>query len=307
MDVLTAVKEFCAAKLALSPYTLRGYKRYLGLFASWCDSEGLQLESLTARHVRAFLEMVSKRPGYKGEPLKHSTLRIYALSVKAFLSWCSREEEFEDLVSYKVARRVELPRSDQGVIETFTPEQLQAFFRAAEKQPELLAVRDKAILAVLVDTGIRAAELCGLMLDCVWTDPDDSFIKVQGKGRKERECPLGRMARIALRRYITRYRRPAERGDKHVFLSRVGTPLTTRGLDQVVQRLARAAHVKGAFCHRFRHTFAVQFLLNQGDIYKLSRLMGHSSVKITERYLQAVRSKQVRGGKSVLDHLQESK
>ena len=306
MDVLTAVKEFLAAKLALSPYTLRGYKRYLGLFASWCDEQGLQLEQLTARHVRAFLEAVSKRPGYKGGPLKHSTLRIYAISVKAFLNWCSREEEFEDLVSYKVARRVELPRSDQGVIETFTPEQVASLFKAAEKQPDLLAVRDKAILAVLVDTGIRAAELCSLVLECTWTDPDDSFIKVQGKGRKEREVPLGRMARIALRRYITRYRKPAERGDKHVFLSRVGTPLTTRGLDQVVQRLARAAHIKGAHAHKFRHFFAVQFLLAGGEIYKLSRLMGHSSVKITERYLSSMHSQQVRKqGQSVLDHLQE--
>lgn len=307
MQVSIAVKEFLAAKLIMSKHTQRNYKRYLGMFADWCSEQGLELEQVSARHVRAFLDMVSKRPGHTGGLLKHSTLRIYAISVKAFLNWCSKEEEFEDVVSSKVAARVELPKSDQGVIETFSPEQLTAFFRAAEQQPEPLNVRDKAILAVLIDTGIRASELCGLTLDCVWLNADDSYIKVTGKGRKFREVPLGRAARIALRRYITRYRRARHKGEEHVFLSHVGTPLTTRGLDETIRRLGRAARIKGVRCsaHTFRHFFACQFLISGGDIYKLSRLMGHTSVKVTERYLGAVKAKQARQGQSVLDHLKE--
>jgi integrase/recombinase XerD len=227
------------------------------------------------------------------------------MTVKVFLSWCIQEEEFEDLVTPKVIRQIQLPRSDQGIIETFTPEQLDMLLKACDKQP--FPIREKAMLSLLIDTGIRAAEFCGLTLSCVWLDPDDSYLKVTGKGRKEREVPLGRAARIALRRYITRYRKPKEKSEQHVFLSRAGEPLTPSGLGQAIRQLASTARIKGVRCsaHTFRHTFACAYLLNGGDLYKLSRLMGHTSVKITERYLSAIRAKQARVGQSVLDHLQE--
>jgi site-specific recombinase XerD len=305
MDVREAYEEFLHAKLPRSRATQRGYRIRLNIFASWCEEHALELQMLTAKHVRAFLEDVGMRQGLKSERLAANTVRQYAMTVKNFLSWCSREEEFEELISTKVVSRVALPRAEQVVIETFTPEQLQALFRALEKQP--FPVRDKAILSVLIDTGIRASELCGLVLNCVWLDADDSYIKVLGKGRKEREIPLGRASRIALRRYITRYRgKPRNQAEQHVFLSRTGEPLTVHGLAELIEHLGEHARIKGVRCspHTFRHTFACQYLLNGGDIYKLSRLMGHTSVKITERYLQAVNAKQVRReSHSVLDNL----
>lgn len=304
MDVRLAVEEFYFAKRPLSPHTQRQYKVRLSLFVAWCEEQGLALESLSARHVRTFIDVVSKRPGRYGDPVKSSVVQQYAIAVKTFLAWCMKEQDF-DVVSPKVIAQIQLPKCDQTVIETFTPEQLDTLFAAAEKQP--YPVRDKAILAVLVDTGVRAAEFSNLTLDCVWLDADDSYLKVTGKGRKEREVPLGRTARIALRRYITRYRHPKNKGEQRVFLSRTGAPLTQSGLEQVIQQLGASARISGVRCspHTFRHTFACQYLLSGGDIYKLSRLMGHTSVKITERYLQAVRSKQVRDGRSVLDSLAE--
>lgn len=306
MDVRAAVAEFYHAKHSLSSHTQRGYKTRLSVFVAWCEEQGLQLEGLTARHIRSFIEVVGSREGHHGGPLRKSTLRIYAMTVKVFLSWCIQEEEFEDLVTPKVLRQIQLPRSDQGIIETFTPEQIESLFRATEHQP--FPVRDKALLSVLLDAGIRAAELCSLTLNCIWLDADDSYIKVVGKGRKEREIgPLGKTSRIALRRYITRYRNPKEKGEQHVFLNRTGEPLTPSGLGQVIRQLGAAARIKDVRCsaHTCRHFFACSYLLNGGDLYKLSRLMGHTSVKITERYLQAVKSKQARIGQSVLDHLQE--
>jgi integrase/recombinase XerD len=303
MDVREAVNEFCHAKHMLSSYTQRGYSRRLAVFADWCSEQGLQLEALTARHIRAFIDAVSKRTGRNGGPLKQSTVRIYALTVKVLLSWLTQEEEFEDLVSSKVVKHIQLPKSDQTVIETFSPEQIEALFRAVEHQP--FQVRDRAILAVLLDTGIRASELCGLALSNIWLDADDSYIKVLGKGRKEREVALGKTARLALRRYVTRYRKPKNKAEQHVFLSRTREPLTTSGLDQVIRQLGEAARIRGIRCsaHTFRHTYAVQYLLNGGDLYKLSRTLGHSSVRISERYVSSMRSRQARQGESVLDHL----
>ena len=301
MDVREAYEEFLHAKLPTSPQTVRGYKFRLAVFASWCEAHGYTLESLTAKHIRQFVEDVSKRHG----GLASSTIRQYALNVKTFLRWCARDEEFEDLVSHKVVNHIALPRLSETIIEVFTPEQLQALFRALDKQP--FPVRDKAILSLLIDTGIRASELCGLVLKNTWLDADDAYIRVAGKGRKEREVPLGRQSRIALRRYITRYRKPKDpQGEQHVFISRTGEPLTVHGLAQLIEQLSETTRIRDVRVspHTFRHTYAVQYLLNGGDIYKLSRLMGHTSVKITERYLQAVNAKQARAGNhSVLDNL----
>jgi site-specific recombinase XerD len=307
MDVREATHEFQQAKLHLSRFTRSGYKQRLAVFASWCEQQGLTLETITVRHVRAFIEDVRKRMGKQGSPVRSTTTRTYAQVIKEFLLWCAKEEEFEEFVSPRLATRVEVPRAERPIIETFTPEQLAALFQAADLQP--FAVRDKALLAVLIDTGARVGEICDLTLDCVWLDADDSYIKVTGKGRKEREIALGRTARIALRRYITRYRKPKHAGCSHVFLARTGEPLTVSGLQQLIVRLGEDAHIKGVRCspHTFRHTFACQYLLGGGDIYKLSRLMGHTSVKVTERYLGAIKSKQARqGGHSVLNHLKDT-
>jgi site-specific recombinase XerD len=269
MDVREAVEAFLAAKYTISPATRRGYSVRLGIFAAWCEAHSLALEQIRAPQLRQFVEDVGKRPGLKGsEHLASSSVHWYAVSVKTFLNWCARDEEFEDLVSGKTFARVPLPRIEQQVIETFTPEQLQALLRATDKQ--LYSIRDKAIVSVLIDTGIRAAELCGLLLKNVWLDTDDSYIRVLGKGRKQREVPLGRVARIALRRYITRYRHPKDQGEQHVFIARGGKPLTVHGLLQVIEQLGERTRIRDVRVspHTFRHTFAVQFLLNGGDIYR---------------------------------------
>ena len=304
MDVREAVEEYHLAHLHLARYTRLGHKHRLGVFAQWCETQGLALEQVNARHVRAFLEEVSKLPGRYERTVRTSTVRLYAQTVKAFLAWVSSEEDFESLVSPKLARRIELPKADETMIETFSEAQLEAMLKATEKQ--FYPVRDKAILAVLIDTGCRAGELVDLTLDCVWLDTDDSYLKVRGKGRKERELTLGRAARIALRRYVTRYRKPAHRAEQHVFLGRTGRPLTVSGLESIITQLGERAHIQGVRIspHTIRHSFATHFLLNGGDIFRLSRLMGHTQVSVTEIYLKSVKARQARqGGQSVLDHL----
>jgi integrase/recombinase XerD len=305
MEVSLAVKEFLAAKTNLSPYTRRTYRQRLGVFASWCKHAGLTLETIRASHVRAFIDAMRTRRGKQGNLLSNSTVGCYANDVKTLLAWAAREgEDLGVVILPTIAARVETPKRDVRVIETFSDVDLVAFFQAAESGAQ--DARDKALLSVLTDTGARASEVVGLTIDCVWLDPDDSYIKVVGKGKKEREIGLGRTARLALRRYITRYRKPRHAQEIRVFLSRTGDPLTVSGLQQLIVRLGKRAGVNGAHPHRFRHNFACRYLANGGDVYKLSRLLGHESVKISERYLGAVKSRQARqGGYSVVDHLKD--
>lgn len=157
----------------------------------------------------------------------------------------------------------------------------------------------------MLGTGIRAGELVELTVDHVFLRDEEPYIKVHGKGDKWREVGLSKKACVDIHRYITRYRR-AEKDRKEVFVNRYGNALTVSGPEQIIARLGRWAHIQGVRCspHTFRHTFAVNYLEKSNDIYKLSRLMGHTSVSITENYTKAMKARQVRSSViSMLDDL----
>ncbi len=140
----------------------------------------------------------------------------------------------------------------------------------------------------------------------VFITGDDPFIRVLGKGRKQREVGLGATSRKLLRVYIVRWRK-ADKAERHVFVNRMGEPMTPGGLNTMLYRLEQWSGVTGVrvSCHTFRHSYACAFLLQGGDVYRLSRLLGHTSIRVTERYLGAIQSRQARQGGSVLDRLKD--
>jgi len=146
-------------------------------------------------------------------------------------------------------------------------------------------LRDEALLTVLLDTGLRIGEVAGLCLrDIDW---QQGWLKVDGK-TGPRAVPFGKKTRRALRLYIERERRARSPQEQCVFLgSRGGQPLTAESGSQAITRLARAAHVKASKVgpHTFRHTFALEFIRAGGDAFSLQRLLGHSTLDMTRRYV----------------------
>src|SRR5262249_16201931 len=161
-----------------------------------------------------------------GRLVSSHTLHGHARAIKGFLNWAVRE----DLLSEKVPRRIEMPKREQKIVATFLPQQIDLLFRSCEQSetPEYVA-RARPILAVLLDTGIRANELCTLTLDNVHFNGDDAYLMVNGKGRKQREVGLGKRSRQLLHRYVHRHR-SAPRDMQAVFIAKGGTPLTPEGL-----------------------------------------------------------------------------
>jgi site-specific recombinase XerD len=304
MELYYALDDYRYAILHQTPRTQGWYLEKLSRFVAWCAAQGVQtVDQITAPAIRRFLAaMQERRNAHTGQPISTFTLHGYAQVVKGFLNWCAKEE----LISEKLPKRIEMPRVEQKVIETFSPDQIKRLFAACATAPTpALLARDRAILSLLLDTGIRASELCHLMLTGVFLTPADAFIRVQGKGRKEREIGLGNEARAALHRYLTRYRK-APKAEQHVFLTRSQTPLGLTGLASMIRHLRDVGKVKGVRCspHTFRHTFAVNYLQAGGDIYRLSRLLGHTSVQVTEQYLKDFKAREARkSGLSVLDTL----
>lgn len=305
MHLQAALTEFEYSK-DHTPSSRAWYGSRLGAFVSWATAQGIvDIEALTAPLIRRYVEERRNTPSTRrGQPLSSHTLHGHVRAIRALLNWASREE----LLDEKIVRRVALPKREQKVLAIFTARQLDLLFRACEQSetPEYVA-RDKALIAVLLDTGARAAEICDLTIDRTRFTPDEAYLLLNGKGRKQREVPLGGKARQYLHKYIHRAR--PDTAEQRVFLAKGGAPLTPEGLDRLLYRLrdrAGAEHFTGVrvSAHTMRHTYAVRSIEAGIDVYRLSRLMGHSTVSTTEGYLKALTSRQARqGAASVLDGL----
>jgi integrase/recombinase XerD len=180
----------------------------------------------------------------------------------------------EELAEAAAIRRLVKPRVPRKLIEPLSDDELR----------ELLALagtRDKAILLLLLDTGLRVSEAAGIRFRDL---RPDGAIKVMGKGAKERLVPVGTSSRRAIGRYL------AERGrgqpDEPVFLAESGTGLTFHGIQQILKRLkARAGLERRCSPHTFRHTFAHNYVVNGGDVFSLQRILGHTSLDMVRRYV----------------------
>ncbi len=290
---------------SLSEHTQISYRDKLKVFAAFCSDNSIDLADITPKVFRNFLATISERENPRtGIPIRGHTITSYGRVIKVFLRWVSGYEEYAGCIKPSTLRSLAVPKLEQKTKPTLTVDEIARLYVACKKEHATqLAARDTAILSVLLDTGVRASELCGLVLKHVHLHPQDSYIMVLGKGRKEREVGLGTRARIDLHRYIRQYRKYA-RPDDAVFLSRYGEPLTRNGLDQILYRLKEWGDVKtegGA--HLFRHTYATMYLTSGGDVYKLSRLMGHNNVTTTEGYVRSMAQRDARKGSSVLDSL----
>lgn len=290
MDVRGAIAEFEYSR-DLTPASRRWYRERLCAFADWLDVA--DVEAITPAHLRGYLAYLHDRPGQRTRHLDTHTLHGHARAIRAFLNWAATEE----LVAATLAKKLPMPRRESKVLPVLSQAQTDAMFAACAKsmQPH----RDRAILALLLDTGIRAAELIGLTLDRVRISQEDAYLLVKGKGRKQREVGLGRRSRMLLHKHVHR----SGITDGLVFLGRGGDGLEPGGLDQMLYRLRNRAKLGkvrvGA--HVWRHTYAYRYMAAGGDLFKLCRLMGHSSVMVTQGYLSAFSAREARRGFSVLD------
>ena len=146
-------------------------------------------------------------------------------------------------------------------------------------------LRDRALLEVMYACGLRASETIGLELSDV--DLRNGFLRVEGKGSKERIVPLGRQAIAAINRYL-RAGRPklvGERAEPKLFVNFRGGALTRQGLYKIVQRHARTVGLSGRMSpHTLRHSFATHLLAGGCDLRAVQEMLGHADISTTQMY-----------------------
>jgi site-specific recombinase XerD len=269
-----------------SPKTIEWHTLALGSFAAFLEKRDVTfVENIERVHVLSWLTNLGSEPGAKGKKLSERSVNCYARSMRAFCNWLVAE----GYVQVAPSNHVKMPKVGKPLIRIIEFEEFERMLKACAPPHEtgpitdINAARNRAILWVLWDTGIRLAELCDLRLANF--DRDKGAIIVHGKGNKERRIALGRNAQRSLLLYIDRYRPNRDRlielgnpNEDHVFLSEGGFAPTRRGIDMLFQRLRRRSDLprgKRVSAHIFRHTFAVRYLMLGGDIYTLQELLEH--------------------------------
>ncbi len=160
----------------------------------------------------------------------------------------------------------------------------KAYDRPGKRRSDHAAMhpeRSRAILLLLLDTGMRVGELTSAKIHQV--DQRNHRIQILGKGAKERSLPFSPRTAQALWRYLST--RPESEPDEPLFVTYNKREIDATQLGKSLKLLGKRAGVENVHPHRFRHTFAIQYLRNSGDPYTLQRLLGHSTLEMVKRYL----------------------
>ncbi len=281
-----AVDGFLMARRAdgYSPQTLEQYKWALDMLVQFVDKP---LRQVTVENLRAFMASVQNNPRLSSSSIFH----VWK-SIRAFYKWASTEG-----LSARPDKQLTKPRFAYREIQPLSEAEIKALLKAIDRtapsqgkrqsftMPRSTAHRDRAIIMLLLDTGIRASELCRLTIKDI--DMQNSTITVHpfmsGIKSRPRIIPIGNVAKKALWRHLTA--RDTEYKGNELFFSRDGHPLNRDSLRHLLVRLGERAGVPNVHPHRFRHTFAIQYLRNGGDIFTLQRILGHTTLSMVQHYL----------------------
>jgi site-specific recombinase XerD len=244
--------------------------------------------------IRQFAVYLRQQPKFANHRFTHPqnkglsghTINGYMRGLRAFWSWLKSE----DFIQINPFDSVKIPKAPHKVIPTFTEEQLIDLFASIDVATAA-GYRNYTIILMLLDTGIRCSELNSLKLTDV--NLESRSIKVWGKGAKERVVPIGAKLQKALWKYLNHYRpEPATPRYDNVFLTSDGHPLTKDRLEAIIEYYGKKAGITGVRVspHTFRHTMAITFLRNGGDVFSLQRILGHSQLDVVRMYVNLAQS-----------------
>jgi integrase/recombinase XerC len=255
-----------------SPHTLRNYASDLQQFEQYLRSEGAEpppLASIDHLHLREFLGWLFSR----GNGRRTVARKLAAL--RAFFRFLARE----GALSANPARLVTTPKIPKLLPPVMSAEQANNLVDSSGKEG---TARDRLILELLYGCGLRVSELVGLNLEDF--DWGEHWIRVRGKGRKERQVPFGARAAEALEHYLQG--RASWTGEALLLNSRGGR-LTVRSVERIVKRYAvRFSEDPSLHPHSFRHAFATHLLSDGADLRAIQELLGHASLSTTQKYTQ---------------------
>lgn len=259
---------------------LNRYLQFLLVEKKISDLAGVSLS-----HIEDFLNYLIDH-----ELLSASSLARNISSIRGFHEFAV----VEGITAANPAELIELPKKAKKLPEVLDPKEIEAMLDTPDTSKPA-GIRDKAILECLYGTGMRVSELTDMETDRLFFEI--GFIRVIGKGSKERLVPVGEIAQDALEHYIEQARplffnpKKADKAKNKVFLNQRGGALTRMSVWNIVQKAAKDADItKPVYPHIFRHSFATHLLEGGADLRAVQEMLGHASILTTEIYTHVDRS-----------------
>lgn len=276
---MVEVEMFLVTKEAegYQPKTLRWHTQVLSEFVTWLaeNNHSSQPKDWNAYLFRSYILYLQTRPAKRGGALSPSTVTNYVQSLKAFTHWL----ELEGIVDVDPAARVKKPTPPKLVKIPFSEKDLHLMYQAVQRNRRT-GLRSRVIVSLFLDTGMRAGELLSLTEESFLRQ--QLLVKVFGKGQKERVVPIHADTWLCVQRYM---KSPLYEPGSTLIQTAEHKPMSPQALARILNDLGKAAHVDHIHPHRFRHTFALMYLRNGGSPLILQRILGHTTLTMTNRYV----------------------
>jgi integrase/recombinase XerC/integrase/recombinase XerD len=258
--------------------TIQGYKGFLRRFVEFLGNEGVtELRAFTVDNIHQYQLYINNKKNEKGknDKLAKRSVQTYIRHIKVFAGYLYEQE----YIPADMRPKIRIPKAERNTVQILTDKELDLIMSCFNRSE--MGLRNAAIVCLMIDCGLRLEEVTRIKYDDI--NFDKGYMMVTGKGRKGRIVPLGKKMLQSLTDYMS-----ARSADmESVFLTCNRQPITKSTVSQLMKRLKVKTGIKRLHAHLFRHTFATNYLLHGlGDVYELSRLLGHSEIKITEWYLQ---------------------
>lgn len=267
MLISHTIKQFLEERKAMrySPHTIRDYAvTYKKFLAQVGD---MDFENIQKQHILQFMASQTN--------VSAKTLRNYHADLSALWQWAIQQ----GICNQNPVRQIKAPIAEKKVILPLSKNEIFAILDESKRSPN--PFRDRAMILLLLDTGIRASECCNLTIGDL--NKVTNHILVFGKGKKERSIPISKNTLNAIDEYLQT--RGKKDPNSPIFVKTNGKPIDRVLLRRILARIGTKAGIGKVHPHRFRHTFAIQFLRNGGNIYSLQKILGHSTLDMVKRYL----------------------
>ena len=271
-----------------APKTISDYSSFVGMYVRYVGPT-MNVENLTPQVTNNYILSLMERN------LSKSTRSTYIRNVKIFLKWVENECNLDINV-----KKITVPKANSASVYIYSDSEIKQIFAAIESPSEWLVRRNRAAIALMLDSGLRQSEVCYLQIDDI--NFETNVITVWGKGDKTRLVPLGNISKALIIQYmqIRPYKSEA------LFVSKSGDPLTQDALKHVLYKLSAKLPFTVS-SHKLRHNFATNYCIDQYlefgrvDIYTLMVIMGHEDIKTTEIYLH--HAKEILAARQHVSHL----
>jgi len=298
LDLAKLITHFAQSNKAegKSPKTVSWYSDMLLDFINYLR-KACKHDTLSEFSIRNIRDYIVHEQGRGMSPY---TVQAKVRALKAFCSWLFKEGYTSD----NILASIKLPKAPAKIVDTLSPDEIESLIDSQNPLTSL-GSRNIAILVTLLDSGLRCSELSNLLLEN--THIEEGYLKVIGKGSKERLVPIGALTQKVLWRYVIHFRpQPLNETNDHLFLTLDGGKLEYNAIRLLLKRWGKKVGVPRLHAHLCRHTFATSYLCHQcGDVFRLQHILGHNTLEMVRRYVHYASSQSLMSEKisSPLDQM----